>query len=81
MKEYKGYYIDKAIFNNEKEIDVFLKTQAIEAYKQAVKWFAEKSSMEMCIYCEEKAETLVSQFGFAWDEVEALEIETLEAIA
>lgn len=31
MKNYKGYYIDKVIFNNEKEIDDFMKDNAINA--------------------------------------------------
>lgn len=81
MKQYKEYYIDKVIFNNEKEIDEFLKAQAIEAYKQAVELFVNHSTMETSIYCDDKAEILVNQFGFTWEQVEALEIETLKSIA
>lgn len=81
MKQYKGYYIDKVIFNNEKEIDEFLKTQAIEVYKQAVELFVNRSTMENSIYCDDKAERLVNQFGFTWEQVEKLEIETLKSIA
>ena len=75
MKNYKGYYIDKVIFNNEKEIN------AINAYRQAVELFAIHSTMEKSIYCDERAEILVNKFGFTWEDVEELEIRTLKAIA
>lgn len=81
MKNYKGYYIDKVIFNNEKEIDDFLKDNAINAYRQAVELFAIHSTMENSIYCDERAEILVNKFGFTWEDVEELEIRTLKAIA
>ena len=81
MKQYKGYYIDKVIFNNKAEIDEFLKTQAIEAYKKAVELFANHCTMENSIYCDEKAERLINQFDFTWEQIETLEIETLKTIA
>lgn len=81
MKNYKGYYIDKVIFNNEHDIDEFLKNQAIEAYKKAIQIFASNSTMEASIWCDEKAEKLVNQFGFTWEQVEQLEIEALKEIA
>lgn len=81
MKNYKGYYIDRVIFNSEKEIDDFLKNKAVNAYRQAVELFAIHSTMEKSIYCGERAEILVNKFGFTWEEVEALEIKTLKAIA
>ena len=81
MKNYKGYYIDKVIFNNEKEIDDFLKVNAINAYRQAVELFAIHSTMENSIYCDERADILVNKFGFTWEDVEELEIRTLKAIA
>ena len=81
MKNYKGYYIDKVIFNSEKEIDDFLKDNAINAYRKAVELFAIHSTMEKSIYCDERAEILVNKFGFTWEDVEELEIRTLKAIA
>ena len=39
MRKYKGYYIDKVIFSNEDEIDEFIKSEAIRAYKQSVELF------------------------------------------
>ena len=32
MKNYKGYYIDKVVFNNEAEIDAFIKKQAVDRF-------------------------------------------------
>lgn len=81
MKQYKGYYIDKVIFNSSADIDEFLKNQAIKAYKTAVEYFSTHPTMEASIYCDSKAEELVNQFGYTWEQVEALEIATLEAIA
>lgn len=81
MKNYKGYYIDKVIFNNEQKIDEFIKNEAINAYKKAVELFAQHSTMETSIYCDEKAERLVNQFGFTWEQVEEIEIKTLKSIA
>ena len=75
MRQYKGYYIDKVFFNNEKDIDSFLEKQAVDAYKMACKLFAELRTIENSIYCDEKAERLVNQFGYSWEQVEALEIE------
>lgn len=81
MKQYRGYYIDKVIFNNEKEIDEFIKSEAIRSYKMAVELFVNNSTMENSIYCDEKAERLVNQFGFTWEQVEELEISTMQSIA
>ena len=81
MKQYKGYYIDKVIFNNEQEIDEFIKSEAIRTYKMAVELFAQHSTMENSIYCDDKAEILVKQFGFTWEQVEEIEIETLKTVA
>lgn len=81
MKQYKGYYIDKVIFHNEREIDEFLKEQAIKSYKEAVKMFAANSTIEASVWCDDKAETLVDQFDFTWEQIEEIEIEALEEIA
>ena len=79
MKQYKGYYIDKVIFNNREEIDRFLEEQAVEAYTRAVELFVIHSTVENSVYCDEKAQVLVDQFGYSWEQVEALEIKTLQA--
>lgn len=75
MKQYKGYYIDGFNFKNEKEIDEFLKLQAIKAYRNSVTIFMMHPIMEASVYCDEKAEILVNQFGFTWEQVEELEIQ------
>lgn len=81
MKKYRGYYIDGSCFKNQKEIDEFLKEQAINSFKIAVELFCKYRNMEASIYESEKAEVLVKQFGFTWGEVEELEIATMEAIS
>lgn len=81
MRNYKGYYIDKVIFNNEAEIDAFLEKQAVDAYKMAVTLFVECSNIGNSITCDEKAERLVREFGYTWEQVEEIEIETMKAIA
>jgi len=81
MRQYKGYYIDNVIFNNTNDIEAFLKRQAVDAYKMAVTLFVERSTIENSIYCDEKAERLVNEFGFTWEQVTALEIETMKSIA
>ena len=81
MKQYKGYYIDGVVFSSKKDIDIFLKNQAVSAYRKAVEYFANHSTMEASIYCDDKARNLVDNFGFTYQEVEDIEIETLKAIA
>lgn len=81
MRQYKGYYIDKVIFNNEDEIDEFIKSEAIRAYKQSVELFVNQSTMGNSIYCDDKAEILVNQFGFTWEQIEELEIQVMKSVA
>lgn len=81
MKQYKGYYIDKVIFNSKEDIDDFLKEQAIKAYRVAVEIFAIHPDLEHSLLCDETAEALVNEFGYTWEQVEAIEIETLKSIA
>lgn len=74
MRQYKGYFIDKVIFNNEAEIDAFIKKQTIEKYQRLCRMFAKDSCMEliaMMTPCEEK---LHNEFGLSYEEIEQLEI-------
>ena len=81
MKQYRGYFVDHVIFNSTEDIDNFIKSEAVAAYKKAVRYFADHCNMAASTYADEKAENLVNNFGFTWEEVEAIEIETLESIA
>ena len=81
MEQYKGYYIDNIYFNSKEEIDEFIKSQAIDSYCKSVKYFASHPSMEASTVASDKAQRLVDSFGFSWEEVEALEIKTLETAA
>lgn len=78
MKNYKGYYIDGVIYKSEAEIDKFLETQAVEAYKTACWYFNKEMSMEASMYADEKAEILVNKFGYTWEQVEEIELEVLK---
>ena len=81
MTQYKGYYIDHRFFSSKEEIDRFLEEQAVNSYRIAVELFALNRNMEYSSYCEERAAVLVDNFGYTWEQVEALEIAVLEAIA
>lgn len=81
MKQYKGYYIDNVIFNSKEDIDKFIESEAVNAYRKSVEYFANHPTMEASSYSSDKAEVLVNKFGYTWEQVEAIEIETLEAIA
>lgn len=77
MTKYKGYYIDNVHFNSKHDIDKFLEKQALEAFKNACWLFNRRLDMESSIIANEKAEYLVKNFGYTWDRIEAIEIETL----
>ena len=78
MKKYKGYYIDKVIFNSEKEIDEFIEKKAVDSYKTACRIFARHSTMEASKICSEIADRLVKQFGYTWEQIEEIEIEVFK---
>lgn len=74
MKQYRGYYIDKVVFNTKEEIDEHIKTQAVKSYRAAIRYFLEHTSMEAGIYADQKAEFLNTQCGMSWSEIEEIEI-------
>ena len=77
MKKYRGYYIDKVIFSNEAEIDAFIEKQAVERFAKLNKIFANHMTMETSIACSEQAKLLHDNFGFSWEEIEAMEIQAI----
>ena len=79
MKQYKGLYIDGTIFTSKEDIDNFLKEQAIRSYKIAVQAFCDHRDIEHSLYADEQAERLNKHFGMDWDEIEAIEIEAMQA--
>ena len=81
MKQYKGYYIDNINFKTKEEIDEFIKSQAIDSYCKSVEYFANHPSMEASSIASDKAQQLADNFGISWEEIETLEIKTLEAVA
>lgn len=79
MKNYRGYYIGNIIFHSEKEIDSFLKNQAIDSYRRAMARFYEEPSMELSVYCSKIADQLATDHGMSWGEIEAIELDALAA--
>lgn len=79
MKKYRGYYIDGIVFSSEKEIDAFLKAEAIKSFRRAVQNFVRRPSMEASLYTAEKAEYLNNLHGMDWDEIEQIELDTMRA--
>lgn len=80
MKQYKGLYIDNAIFTSEAEIDAFLEQKAVEAYKAAVQLFATFHDIDHSILADEKAEALVHQHGYTWEQVDEIETGVYKSI-
>lgn len=80
MRYYKGYYIDNVCFHNTAEVDRYLEENAVAAYKLACELFAEKPSIAHSLYCEEQADYLVNQYGYSYDQLEAIEIAVFEAM-
>lgn len=78
MKQHKGYYIDNVIFHNEEEIDNFLEKQAVDAYKLACSVFATHSTVANSLLVDEKAERLVKFYGYTWEQLEAIELESYQ---
>lgn len=81
MTQYRGYYIDKVIFNNKTDIDNFIKDQAVERFKKLNKYFAEDPCMEVSAMCTDQARYLHENYGFSYEELEEMEIEALKEIA
>lgn len=79
MTKYKGYYIDKVVFNNKAEIDAFIKKQTIEKYQTLCRMFARNSSMELIAMMQPYADRLHNEFGLSYEEIEQLEIEAYAA--
>lgn len=77
MTQYKGYYIDNVVFSSKKDIDAFIKKQAVDKFMMLNKYFAKKPSMEASIACSEQARYLHNEFGFSWEELEEMELKAI----
>ena len=74
MTQYKGYYIDKMIFNTKQEIDNFIKKQAIERYQMFCKMFAKNADEALAAIMMQHEDKLHNEFGLTYEEIEQLEI-------
>ena len=79
MTQYKGYYIDNIYFHSKADIDAHIKQKAVDDYQRRIRYFADHSTMEASIFCSEQADLLHNNFGFSYDEIEAIEIATYAA--
>ena len=77
MKQYRGYYIDNVVFFSKADIDAFIKQKAVEKFIWLNKYFSEHMTMEASVACSEQADLLHNNFGFSWEEIEALEIKAI----
>ena len=80
-RQYKGMYIGSGCFNSKEEIDRFLENQAVYAYEIACEIFMKDKDYEAAAYADEEAERLVNQFGYTWEQIEAIEAEIYEKMA
>lgn len=74
MTQYKGYYIDHIYFNSKAEIDDYIKQKAVKEYQRRIRYFADHTTMEASIFCAEQADMLHNNFGFSYEEIEAIGI-------
>ena len=77
MKKYKGYYIDNVIFNNEAEIDDFIKKQEVDRYIKLNIIFLSCGTIEAADACSEQAFRLYNEFGLSLEEIEAFEMKAV----
>lgn len=81
MKKNRGYYIDGVIFKSEADIDISIREQAANRYRTLTKVFVNNMNLEATMICGDYARYMHDTCGFSWSEIEAIEIEALEAIA
>lgn len=74
MTQYKGYYIDHIYFNSEAEIYAHIKQKAVNEYQRRIIYFSDHPTIEASIFCTEQADLLHNNFGFSYEEIEAIEI-------
>lgn len=77
MTKYRGLYVDHVVFSSHKEIDDFLREQAVKAYKEAVELFCDLRTMEASVYASEHADKLHYEHGLSWNEIEDIEEEVM----
>lgn len=77
MIKYRGYYIDKVVFNSKAEIDKFVEEQAVERFKNLAQYFAKRPTMKASRLCILQMNILHDDFGYSWERIEQLEIEAI----
>ena len=80
-RQYKGMYIGPGCFNSKEEIDRFLEKKAVEYFKITVELFLHTKNMDYAIFSDKKKKKLVNQYGYTWEQIEAIEAEIYEKMA
>lgn len=74
MTKYRGYYIDKVVFNSKKDIDEFIKNETIKKYQEYCRMFEKEPSMElMHHFLHPYMKKLHNECGLSYEEIEILE--------
>lgn len=59
-------------FTSRKEAEAYFRELAVEAFKTAVKVWEARGTMAASEYLDRKAEVLVKQYGFTWEQIEEM---------
>lgn len=59
-------------FKSRKEAEAYFRELAVDAFKTAVKVWEKHGTMEASVYLNQKAEVLVKQYGFTWEQIEEM---------
>lgn len=78
MKKYRGYYIDGCVFRTEKEIDDFVKNQAVKKYSTLCAMFSRNPSMELNAIMCAHAYSLHHEHGLSYEQIEQIEISAIQ---
>lgn len=78
MKQYKGYYIDHAVFNSKEDIDTFIKANLIKKVAMLNKMMRNYTDpgmmMAACAEMTNIERVLMSEYGMTAAEIEEIEL-------
>ena len=74
-QSYKGYYIGPGCFSSRAEIDKYLEQSAVEYVKRVAKLFLIHKNYATANELANAEKHLVEDYGYTWEEAEAIEIE------
>lgn len=78
-REYKGKYIGPGCYSTKAEIDQTIKESKIDYMKILVEVFAATGNRAAAVALADYQERLVNEYGYSWEELEAIEAEIYKA--